>query len=242
MRLSLFAGLFLVAALILVGGAGVAVWGWATAGGPPPRPTQVDLARLEAGELPDNDYVEIGPHLACYAGAVFTYEAKEPGRHRLPDDTVVVQTLYPIVSTANPDVKELEALRQRFGDADDVPDDVPTPFPVRFTVLVRTNRFRTVGAVPKDFVRSETKIRGVVSTKFPRFQRDEQGLLQERFPLVDFRKVIVLDLSRKPPPPGPTESVPVAAGLAAAGVGFVGLIGIGIWGLFRLTSTPKPRR
>jgi hypothetical protein len=240
MRLSLFAILFVVTGLVFVGGAGVAVWGWAAGSGPSPEPVRVDLARLEAGELPENDYVEIGPHLACYAGAVFTYQVK-PGQHRLPDDTVVVQTLYPIVSAAHPDVKELEALRQRFGNADHVPDEVPTPFPVRFTVLVRTTRFRTIGEVPKDFARSETKIRGVLSIKFSRFQREEQGLFQERFPLVDFRKVIVLDRRRKPPPPGPTESVPVVAGVAAAGVGFLGLLGMGVWGLFRLTKPAPPR-
>jgi hypothetical protein len=185
----------------IIGGA-CSYWGWReyqVGKDSTPAPVDVDLAKLEAGERITNNHVRIDSHIACYYCSVYSYEkkkydTKEPG----PNQTVNY-SYYPIISVSA--LQELmEPLREQYGpDLEGMPDNARFPLPQKFVVLVKTKRFKTVGALGelKSF-KHEESIKGLVINKIDTPSYEEKKLIREEFPNLDFDKVLVLEEGRTP--------------------------------------------
>ena len=64
-----------------------------------PQAQQVELAALEAGQIPDNTHLEIGPHWRMYQELVFRYELdRGQTEEDLADGTKVDYSYFPILS------------------------------------------------------------------------------------------------------------------------------------------------
>jgi hypothetical protein len=191
----------LTAVTFIIGGA-CSYWGWReyqVGKDSTPAPVDVDLAKLEAGERITNNHVRIGSHIACYYCNVYSYEkkkydTKEPG----PNQTVTY-SYYPIISVSA--LQELmEPLREQYGpDLEGMPDNATFPLPQKFVVLVKTKRFKTVGALGglKSF-KHEESIKGLVINKIDTPSYEEKKLIREEFPNLDFDKVLILEEKREP--------------------------------------------
>jgi hypothetical protein len=224
MRFSTFRLLIALTFLLSCGGTCLSVWGWlewrvgqhSTA-----EPVAVDLAALEAGEPLPSNHVTIGPHYACYEASVYEY-LKDKDSHATPEArTKLSYCLYPIVSMKDPQAQKLVRLQEQFGSLKKVPDDVKLPQIEQFAVVVKTERFKTVGDIPDDTVRREESVQGLVINEIRSLKADEKRLLEEQFPTVDLKKVLLLEEGRRP-------SSSAVAG--AAMVGGIGLLAVGVLG------------
>src|SRR5437879_3394826 len=100
-------------------------------------------------------HADFGPHYALYYSSIYALKQKKKGRFARGDKERVDFVFYPIVSTENPDLQELERLQKDFGNLDKVPDVIDLPEPKKFVVLVKTRRFKKVDDIPLDFYRKE---------------------------------------------------------------------------------------
>jgi preprotein translocase subunit Sss1 len=186
-----------------------------------PDPVEVDLAKLEQGEKVENNHLKIGKHHACYWGSVYSYKKSKFSLRKPDASTKVTSSYYPIVSSSNPDVQLLEALLKKYGDLDNVPDDVDVPRPTHFVVLVKTTRFKTAGAIPFD-IKPEPSIQGLVINEVSSLTSEEKKLIKDTFPNIDFNKVLILEDGRKPS----STAKAVVFMVMGAGILVVGLIGV----------------
>lgn len=66
-----------------------------------------------------------------------------------------------------------------------------------FTVLVKTKRFSTIGAIPEQFS-LEDQVQGLVVNQIASLKDDEKNLITSQFPAVNIDKVLILDDGRRP--------------------------------------------
>jgi hypothetical protein len=162
-------------------------------------PVDADLAQLEAdaGKPLDNYHLKIGPHYACYYSTVYSYKVKKGAPRNTEAATKLDYAFYPIVSKSNPDLKELDKLKEKYGDLSKAPED-EMPLPTRFVVLVKTKRFKTVGDLPDAAITDENSLQGLVTNEIDHLTADEKKLIKEEFPTIDFSKVLIVEADRKP--------------------------------------------
>lgn len=161
------------------------------------EPTYVELAELEGGAVPDNSHLVIGPHWRIYGGSIYEYEQDvwETGE---PDDSATVNyTYYPIISYEHPYILKLISLEEEYGDLEQVPDSVWPNDIGDIAVLIKTRKFRTIGAIPDDWLDAE-EIQGLVINQIESLGAEERSLIRESFPSARLDKVLLLEEGRKP--------------------------------------------
>ena len=172
------------------------------ASGSTSEPLDVRLSELEAGVVPENKHLRIGEHWKVFGGAVYQYKQ---GSHRYGEPEAsdeVVYLYYPIVSTASKEVQ---------GDT------------IRgFSVIVRTRRYETVGAIPPDDVKFAKSVRGLVLNEIERLDAEERQLLRESFTGVNFERLILLQEGRTPTPMWKNVGI-IAGGAVAILLGLAGI-------------------
>jgi len=160
------------------------------------EPEAIDLAKLEAGDTPDNPHLRIGKHFAVFAAGVYEYR-KGKNDVGVTPNTKITKYFYPVISAEHPFFKELAELAKQHGGLDNVPDDASWPQINSFRVLVKTTRFPTVGAIPDD-IRDVDSISGVVINSIDPLDKETRNLLLTQFRGADLENVLVLEDGRKP--------------------------------------------
>lgn len=180
------------------------------------KATAVDLAKVEAGESPTNHHVEIGNHFAVYGGSVYQYSQSKHDHSAPGPATKVSYCFYPIISAEHPFLTALarEEENPEFGT---------------IAVIVKSHRFKTIGAIPDGIV-EETAVKGLVINRIESLDKEERKLLLENFPQVDLDKVLIVQDGRQP------ASLVKSAGMIGAG-GLISLIGVGLFFLGRATGS-----
>jgi hypothetical protein len=216
-----------IAVLLACCGCGGVFYGWSEyklGAKSTPEPVEVNLAKLEQGEKVDNNHLKIGEHYACYWSMVYSYKQGRFAPN--PDANTTIQyAFYPIVSPSNPDVQLLEPLLKKHGDLSKVPDTEEVPLPKHFVVLVKTTRYKTVGAIPKQEIQKVPSIQGLVINEVSSLSSEEKKLIQEEFPDIDFNRVLILEDGRKPSSTGQAIAFMVIGGGILA-LGLIGVIGL----------------
>jgi hypothetical protein len=229
------------ATLLLCGiGGAVTYWGWSewqVGTKSSAEPVSVDLARLEAGERPPDNHIKLGPHHACYYSTVYSYKKRKGDPENPPPGSTLTYAFYPVLSPSNPDIKALEPLLQQYGDLDKIPKDVNIPFPKHCIVLVKSNRFATVGDLPREAIRREDAVQGLVINEISRLSADEENLIRKTFPAITTGSVFILEENRRPYSVGLAITIYVL-GLAIIGVTVLGAIGVFVWSLLRRAAPP----
>ncbi|MBN2444644.1 MAG: hypothetical protein JXJ04_25035 [Spirochaetales bacterium] len=163
------------------------------------EPLEIDLAEIENNTSIDNNYINIGPHIALYSGSIFEYEYDRSGNSDYTGNSPLNYTYYPIISESHPYFDEVDKLEKEYGSVDDIPDDL-WPGIDYFSVLVRTTDFKIVRDIPDDW-RYEENVSGILINKIKSLDNEEKKLLQETFPDMDMEEVLLLEKDRVPGSP-----------------------------------------
>ena len=197
--------------------------------GAPSAPVEVELAEIERGASPPANWLAVGRHFRAYWGAVFQYQ-QTPGAE-MKDSDLVDYAYYPILSLEHPYVLSLIALEERYGTLQDAPDE-ELPELGSAAVLVRTDQFKTIGAIPDGF-EVKDRIAGLLVSEIRSLDDEEQQLLKETFPSLDLSDVVILEHGRRP--------ASAAGAYARIGFGVLALGGVAVLGLRSLRGgRPDP--
>ncbi len=161
--------------------------------------TEMRLEDVETGKQVDNLHIKIGEHFAMYPTAIISYERTGRAHQKyLEEHTRLEDVHYPILSNSHPFIQKLIYLSDKYGDLDKVPDGL-IGRPENFSVLVKTKRIKRARDMP-DCVLIENNLRGVIVNPIKGPSRKTKRLFKERYPKVDFDKVLLLEEGRKPWP------------------------------------------
>ncbi len=174
------------------------------------EPVDVELASIEAGDSSENNHIRLGEHFAVYAGSVYQYRQGKYETGEPTGTTDVDYAYYPIISAEHPFFTELATLADKHGSLDDVPD-AEWPAIDSFSVIVKTKRFDTIGAIP-DSMNAEDSVQGLVINLIEGLDSEEESLLRQSFPKVDVNKVLIVEDGRQP------ASAMKSLGMTAGGV------------------------
>lgn len=183
-------------------------------------PVAVSLAKLEHGIDPPNNHIEIGEHVAVWDALIYEYEqtASDPTGDK--PETKVNFVYYPVVSGSHTLAQKIEELNKR--DPDSITqDEIDELSKEKFKVLVRTSRFKTVGAVPEGGIEKQEKVKGLVVNQISSLGWEERRLLKDSFPELDVKEVLILQEGREP------ASATKSFGLMGGG-GVLILVGLGL--------------
>ncbi|HUT10336.1 MAG TPA: hypothetical protein VMY42_07565 [Thermoguttaceae bacterium] len=197
--------------VLIVGGGALVFFGgreYLVSSGASSDPVEVDLAKLEAGETPENNHVKIGEHVSLYPASVYEYQQSKYASGEPGPDTTVTHSYYPILSMEHPFIQKLVET-----EGEDVPDITD------FAVLVKTKRFKTIRAIP-DEMNTCASVQGLVINRIDSLDSEEKKLIKESFPLVKLDNVLILEEGRKP------ASLLLSLGMIFGGVALV-VAGIG---------------
>ena len=158
-----------------------------------PDPLQVDLATLEAGQVPDNRHLQVGEHWVIYDELFYTYETKK-GRD-IDENTKVTESFYPVISTSHPFFEDLRGLAAEHGGLESIPDEV-WPQLSGFKLMVRTKRYKNIGSIPEGGWEKAESVHGLVVDH--KFDSDEMSVIHSSFPGMNMAAVLVLEEGRKP--------------------------------------------
>lgn len=192
--------MFRLKLLLLIGGGVLAFLGfqeYQLSAGTSVEPEAIELSTIEDGGVPENPYLEIGPHWALYGGSVYEYRQGrfETGEPELSTD--VTHTYYPIVSDSHPFIQTLASLEERYGSLADAPEEEFPELRGNIAVLVKTKVFDTIGDIPDGFDRSEG-IQGLVINRISSLDSKERELLLSSFPDLDIDQLAILEQNREP--------------------------------------------
>ncbi len=193
------------------------------------------------GEVDRNPWVDLrlGSHFALYPHSIFEYEAGDDEDGEPRPEATVRYTLYPIISPSHP-------CFAGFPDGESSNAPVPMVEAVlgpggfenvdRFAVLVRTEKYETVGAIP-DRVARIPHVEGLVINRIRSLDEKESELIRSSFPRLDLSRVLILDEGRRPMPSTHIEFLfGGAALLLTAGLGVL------FWGLNRRSQAREVAR
>jgi hypothetical protein len=215
--------MFRVKIIVIIFGVAAIFWGGSefyVSSGTSSEPVAVELTDLESDPTPPNNHIEIGEHLAVYPGGVYAYRGSKYGSDTPGPATKISYFYYPIISYDNSFVAEMAALVEKYDTAEAIPESEPEPPITDIPVLVKTERFDTIGKIPMT-IDAKDSIKGLVVNRIDSLDSEEEKLLKESFPQVDMRKVLILEENRKP------ASFFKSLGLIAVGLLF--LVGGGVW-------------
>lgn len=205
--------------LFIIGG-GVLAWlgfqEFRVSQGADAKPVAVEVAAVENGQQPATPFVSLGKHVALYHTAVYSYSKGKYDNSQPNNATPISFCYYPVISQDHTWMKEIVALENQHGGK--IPDNVPIPQPRDFMVLVKTNRFRTLGAIP-EMVRDEAGLQGLVINRIAALSTEEENLLRQGIPSFNTAKVLIIEEGREP------ASLAKSLGMAGGGAALI-LIGI----------------
>lgn len=199
---------------LIIGGVVLAFYGvqeYRVSMGTSTAPESVSLQFVEMGQVPENNHVLFGEHVADYDGTVYEYE-EGTGR--------VTHAYYPIVSESHPFFAELSSLEARYPDVNDAPDE-EWPMIDNFKVLVKTKRFKTEDSIP-DGMYWEDEVQGMVINLVESMDREEKKLIKEAYPELNMEQLLIVEDGRKP-----TSSVQ-SLGMVGGG-GILSLLGLSLF-------------
>ena len=187
--------------LVLVIGGGFLIFlggrEWWVSSGAGDKPVEVDLAKLEAGEAPPNNYVAVKEGIALYPALVYSYPKNKYDANKEPTpDTSINYAYYPIISTEHPFVRDMKAaVAQPAG-----PDALNVPVPKDFRVLVKTYKFKKIRDVPIRFDALKNT-EGLVINSISSLDNDEEKMIKESFPQLDTKRMLIIEEGRQPASP-----------------------------------------
>jgi hypothetical protein len=111
-------------------------------------------------------------------------------------------------------VKSLEKLAELHG-VDGIPD-AKIPDITTFAVLVKTNKYATLGSIPQE-LEDRPSIQGLVINQIHSLKEDEKKLIKSGFPSLDVDKVLILEDGRTPAPLGKSVGMMLGGVLLVAG-------------------------
>jgi hypothetical protein len=161
------------------------------------EPVSADLAAAEAGTEPSSPHVVFGPHSAIYGASIYEYRQSKYSREEPGPSTKVSHAYYPVISTEHPFNVAWDALAEKYGSFDEVPETETFPDLTTFAVLVKTKRFDTVGSIP-DGISDEPSIQGLLINRVSGLDKEEEKLIKQSFPQVDVDSLLILEEGRKP--------------------------------------------
>lgn len=217
-------------ALIVVGG--VFVWlgynEYRLSDGATGTAQPIELAEIEAGRIPENAHLEVGPHWRMYQELLFRYQQKW-GSDEVTAETPIEYSYYPILSTSHPFFAELEKSRQAYGGVEQIAEEA-LPTVETFSMLVKTKQFKTVGDLPDSWAEGEP-IQGLVVNRIYKLKKDEAELLTQSFPGIDLANILVLEEGRSP-----TSSAQVWGFMGGGAACSAGALVWLLWGIRRKPS------
>lgn len=184
--------------------------------------SEVALADLEKSAELENHYLTIGEHWAVFPACIYEYKTGKYDSKEPTNSTKVSTTYYPIISNTHPYIVTTDALALQYDGYDKIPDEKRPDFK-QFAILVKTDKYKTIGAIPEEWLEQQN-ITGLVVNEVDPLESEEMNLLRENFPRLNFDKVLILEQDRVP-------SSNVASFGMMSGGGLVCVIGL-LW-LFR---------
>lgn len=159
------------------------------------EPMSIELADIEVSQELENNHLLIGEHWAVYPECVYEYKTSSYNTEASATSTVNY-ALYPIISSNHPFLTELWEKEETYGSIDAIPEEKWPEFK-DFPVLVKTSRFSQIKDIPENWTFAES-IQGLVINRIRSLSGEEQNLIKESFPTIDFSKVLILEDGRKP--------------------------------------------
>ncbi len=211
--------MFRIKIAMVVGGAVLAFFGFQefrVSSGTSSEPLAVNLAQLEAGDVPSNPHLAIGSHYALYGGCIYEFEQSKYGSGQPSPSSKVTMCYYPIVSQEHPLIQAIADESEDFDFKN-------------LAVVVKTKRYKTFGALPDDLIAQESSVQGLLINRIDSLDAEEKKLLRESFPSVDVDKVMILQEGRKP------SSIFLSLGMMLGGM-VLSLLGIGSFFIGSATS------
>ena len=206
--------MFRLKVIVIIGGIAMLFFGFQEfrlSRGTSSEPQSVNLAEIEAGQIPDNAHVTVGEHTAIYPAAVYSYSQSKYDTSEPTASTSVSYCYYPIISDSHPFIVSLGKLREKYASLQAVPEH-EFPRVDDFSVLVKTSRFKTVGSIPEEWT-DESDVTGLVINRVASLRSKEKKLIHESFPNVNLDTVLILQEGRKP-----------SSALASLGLMFGGIV------------------
>ena len=175
-----------------------------------PEPVLVEMASLEAGEIPEERHLRIGQHWAVYPYWVGYGEE---------DTDQLDYVYYPIISEQHPFNLAVDAAIAEHGDGNVPPEEWPVF--ESCAVLVKTKDYARVGEVPDGWDQPDS-VQGLVINGAHRFNQELGEILQTDFPKIDLDRVVVLERGRLPQPMTTTYAMMGGGALlVVAGLGLI---------------------
>jgi len=160
------------------------------------EPVDVDLAALEAGEPLADNHIKIGLHHSLYNSSVFEFEDEdETGRMKKSSKLTWLYT--PLISDKHPYIDGLRKLEKKYGSIKKTPKNADWPPLKDFVVILKSAAYKTVGDVPTGR-KKYSSVTGLVINRIESLGDDEQRLIRQKFPKIDFDKVYIVEHGRKP--------------------------------------------
>lgn len=191
--------IFRIKLAVLFGGAALAWMGYqefVLSQGASTEPTVVDLHDLENGASIDNPHLAIGPHWVVSDGCIFEYESDDFLYSGYQNDTRLNYAYFPIISEQHPYNVAIDALAQKYGSYEAIPDEEWPPFG-NFRVLVKTRQYDTYGDLP-DYWLDNPSVTGLVINRISQLDEEEAALILAGFPDLDLEQVLILEEGRSP--------------------------------------------
>ena len=160
------------------------------------EPMAIELSILEENTKIDNNHLKVENYMALYPYSVYEYQAKKGETGEPGNNTKVTHTYYPIISQSHPYINQIAELSNRYEDLSLVPDE-EWPTVQKFSVLVKTKTFKTIGSIP-DKYEIKTDIQGLIVNRIEELDSKEKQLVRESFPTVNMSKLLILEEGRKP--------------------------------------------
>ena len=161
-----------------------------------PEPVDVDLAALEAGEPLPDDHVKIGLRHSLYSISVFNFE-DEDGTGRMKRSSKLNWLSTPLISDKHPDMDGIRKLEKKYGSIKMTPRNADWPPLKDFVVILKSKANKTVGDVPTGR-KPYSPVTGLVINRIESLGGDEQRLIRQKFPKINFDKVCIVEHGRKP--------------------------------------------
>jgi hypothetical protein len=126
------------------------------------------------------------------------YEWEGPKELKEPTPTTKVNfAYYPIISESHPYLQRVGEALERYGSWDDIPESERPVFD-DFSVLVRSERYKVVRAVPGPDWDQADAVQGLIVNGVRSLGVEERNLLGSSFPTLNLDRVLILEEGRTP--------------------------------------------
>lgn len=185
------------------------------------EPTPTVLAKVEEGEKPKSNYVQLDEHIAVYPMCVYSYKQSKSDKGTTPSPTATVQyCYYPVIRKGHPYVEKLVKLLSQPGALKN--PNLELPKLEGGAILVKTERFKTIGDIPTG-IRTEKSVEGLIINDIDSLSDKETKFLREGMPALNEEKILILEEGRKPSSKIKAIAM-IGGGVVLAGAGLVWML------------------